>query len=296
LSLENDPTPTGAEQKTEELSAEEQIALKVNAAQAADFQSFDEDTGEIVPNAPPEAPVVAAPEPEIPEDAPVAEPPKPTRKVKVYGQEEEVDVEALIERGIRDFQKESAADKKLQAAVLRERQAEERLANLQQQLPTGAAQPEPAPSQDAPQNEDQIAAAIRREIYNAKAEDAALTFAEEFPDIAADPFLRSMAAQLEDQRLRELDALREPLGSPVVAYRKHGEAVRAWVKRVSAPAAPAAPAVNPDKLERKQTITAVPAASARPPAPKEDKPPTMSEIIEQERKARLGRPIQSRSH
>jgi hypothetical protein len=282
------PTLTGGQE--EKLSVEEAIAAKVQAEQAPDFQAFDEDTGEVQPRD--EQGRFASPEPSEPAPAAEQEPPAPTpspepveppktHKVKVLGQEEEVPIDELI----RNYQKGRAADIKLQEASRKLREADEYVARTRSSPDT--AQHQPAPSQDAPQAltlED-----IRVALYNEKATDAGDQFREDFPEIAADPYLMDMAARLEEQRLSTAKDLGEPVGDPKKAYRAHGEAIRKWLAQYKP-----ADTTNQDKLEAKRTITAIPAANARAPVPKADRPQTTSEIIEEMRQNRGGRPVPKR--
>ncbi len=282
---DTDPTQTGGQE--EKLNLEEQIAAKVNAAQAADRTPLGDEDAEVQAKDEEDEPAPAKAAPVEPEPAPV----KVTRKVKVYGQEEEVDVDKLIEHGIRDYQKDRAADIKLQQAALKLQQAEQQIQQLQGRPPQGAdQQPTATPQPDSPP--ESLEAQLERVAYNRDANRAGSVFRKDFPDIAADPHLMNMAWQLEQQRLQTTAALGEPYGDPFEAYREHGETIRKWVAQFK----PVAPPVAQDKIDRKRTITAVPAVNAKAPQPQEDKPQTMSEIIAQERKARQGRPVPQRSH
>lgn len=293
-----EPTPTPT--PSLRLSAEEQIAARVNDAQAADFHGFDETTGEIDA-----APIAAAPpapaEPEVGDADPepgAAPEPAAQRMVAIVvdGQTIEVEESRILEAGKRTLQKDHAADRRLQEAANTKRQAEELLRQAQQlSIPDAARQA--APSQDAPQQPqpqpatsftpEMLETVLENKLYMRDATKAAAKFREDFPDIAADPHLMSMAANMEQQRLNTATALGESYGDPFEAYRKHGEAVQKWVQKFTG-AAPA-PATQ-DKADRKRTITAIPAANARAPAPQPPKELTVSQIIEEERKSR-GRPM-----
>lgn len=300
MSQENDPTPTGAEQTEpaawtdNRLAAEEQIAARVQQNLASEFQAFDEDTGEVVAKE-------DAPEPTVEADAPAIEaPPEPVLEaprmvaIVVDGQTIEVEESRIWEAGKRTLQKDRAADKRLQEATQLKREAEEYAARVGLQRPSPDADPQPAPSQDAHQEQsatpftpEALDTFLENKLYMRDAQKAATKFREDFKDIASDPYLMNMAVQLENQRLATVTALGESYGDPFDAYRKHGEEIRKWTAKLAGNK----PEVSQDKLERKQTITAIPAANARPPAPKPDRPQTISEIIEEERKARMGRPI-----
>lgn len=297
------------------LAMEESIAAKVNEAEKPDTVALDVDEngdlqyqrdekGRFAPKeeaeASPEAdkaPVEAATDTASPTvvTAPVSESANTPRKVKVkvYGQEEEVDADTLIEHGIKNYQKDRAADIKLQNAARLERQWLERTQGFQQaQPPQGVEQG--TTQQDVPQRSETEDERMARHVYNFETQRARTSFDKEFPEIAADPFLMNMAAQLEQERLATAAALGGPLGDPVAAYREHGETVRKWIKKFQ----PAQTVVtSEDKTERKRTIVAVPSASARAPQPKEEKPQTTSEIIaEMAAQRKAGRPVPQRSH
>jgi hypothetical protein len=310
---------SGAPQQSPHLanrsSVEEEIAAKVHAEVSPDLHAFNEDTGEIIPNEPAkdeqppaqdayqepsELAVEGEPEPEAkpePEPAPAA--PKMV-SIVVDGQPVEVEESRILEAGKRTLQKDHAADRRLQEATQARKQAEELLRQAQRLSNPDTALNEPAPSQDAPQQHQQATQGIdpqaldtylENKLYMRDAQKAADSFRKEFPDIAADPHLMGMAASLETQRLSTATALGESFGDPYEAYRKHGEAVREWMRMLSGKG----PVVNmADKAEKKRTILTVPAASARPAPPAPPREPTVSEIIEAERKARMGRPVVKR--
>lgn len=211
----------------------------------------------------------------------------------VDGQPLKVSRKQIVEAGRRTLQKEVAADLRLQEAT---RLRNEWLARI-----TGSALPAaagvPGNSQPpgegvgvSPQQSDSHPATtgvdptaldqrIAEQIYLREAERAAQEFAKEFPEIVNDPILMRMAVQMENERLAHAQAVGEPLGDPMAAYRAHGEAIMARIGRVQKTS-------QDDKALRKQSITSVPAASARAPAPETARPPTTSEVIAQMRKAR----------
>lgn len=313
---EFDPTqPGGTEVVTPEPTAnqrnafEAEIAARVHQQSAEEMAGFNEDTGEI--EAKP-AEVKAEPvsgETPAADDAPgadaapvVAEKPR-MLTIIVDGQPIEVEESKALEAGKRTLQKDNAADRRLQDAArkLQEAEAVQRRVQAEAEyIKRIAAQHGielQAPSQDAPQPSQQatpnldpaaLGAIIENQIYIRDATRAAKSFWSDFPDIASDPHLRQMAASMEQQRLDAATAVGEPFGDPFEAYRKHGEAIRDWLKQRIAPApvAPVTAAANADKSERKRTITAIPAVNARASAPVEKKPPTASEIIEAERLSR----------
>jgi hypothetical protein len=279
--------------------AEEQIAQRVNEAQAKDFATFNEDTGEIHA-APAPATEAAATEAKEPESQPAQEQTEPAPRmlsIVVDGRTIEVEESRILEAGKRTLQKDHAADRRLQEAAQAKRQAEELLRQAQRLSIPDTAQTTPAPSQDAPQQQHAPATQgldpqaldtyLENKLYMRDAMKAAEKFKADFPEIASDPYLMNMAATMENERLSTAAALGESFGDPYAAYRKHGEAVQAWLQKRTGQA----PQPMTDKLERKRTITAVPAVNARAPAPQPPKAQTVSEIIEEERKARMGRQV-----
>jgi ribosomal protein S30 len=311
---DTDPTQTGGQEEektnprdTLRLQMEDAIAAKVHEAEKPDTAALDVDeNGDLQYQrdekgrfAPKEEEPVAVEADKAPVEvvadapAPVVVPEVRKVKVKIYGQEEEVDLEKLIEHGKRDYQKDRAADIKLQEAARRLRQIEEYEARVMRAPSQDAPQQDATPQQDAPKETDDER--TERIVYNRETLRAREDFDTKFPEIASDQFLMNMAAQLEQQRLDTARALGEPFGDPFKAYREHGETIRKWIKQFQ----PAQTVVtSEEKAERKRTIVAVPAASAKAPAPKEEKPQTASEIIAEmaaARKAGRPAPIQ-RSH
>lgn len=293
----SDPTQTGG-QENPRLAAIRQIAKQAQDAVAADMADFDEDTGEVTPRAA-EAAASADPEafsPPASEEQPTASAPK-MLTIIVDGQPIEVEESRIIEAGKRTLQKDNAADRRLQEAAQLKRQYEAQLATLR--ASSDPAQNE-APSQDAPAHQTTVDPAaldayLESKLYNRDANKAVASFVEEFKEIAEDQNLMAIAVRLEDQRLAMANRLGEPLGDPVIAYRKHGEAIRKWMQEKAGAVLPTG-TTSGDKADRKRTITAVPVANARSPSPKEEKPMTVSERIEQARIRRLqGRPVPLRN-
>lgn len=292
--MELDPTQTGGTEPTPAMNSRNaamaQIAAAHNAAHSEDLQDFDEESGEITPR---EVSVETEPAAVVEEvqALPAEVPEKKMVSIVVDGQSIEVEETRIIEAGKRTLQKESAADKRLQEAnqmLARARQYEQA---SRQRDPATEDNP---PSQDAEPIERaatgldpaQLDAYFENKLYMRDANKAAAKFMEEFPDIASDPFLAQMAANLEDKRLQEATALGEAFGDPFEAYRKHGKTVQEWLqKRVGVKAE-----VPADKAERKRTITAVASTGAKAPAKQEAVTPTTSQTIEQMRASR-GRPV-----
>lgn len=307
---EVDPTQTGGTETPKPTANprnafEAEIAARVQAQAADELSGFNEDTGEITQKAEAKEPEPAAAEPGGGEQEPAVqatpEPEKPRMlTIIVDGQPIEVEESKALEAGKRTLQKDNAADRRLQEAArkLQEAEATRRSVEAQAAYIRQVAQQHgielQAPSEDAPQQSQQttpsldpaaLGAIIENQIYIRDAQRAAAKFWNDYPDIAQDPYLRQMAANLEEERLNAAKSVGEPFGDPFDAYRAHGETIRGWLKKRTAPEVTASPAIT-DKAERKRTITAIPAVNAKSPAPVEKRPPTVSEIIEAERIAR----------
>lgn len=280
--------------------AMEEIAKSTQARDAEELQGFDEATGQVEAKAPAEE---TKTDPEPVEAAPVIAAavvaPKMVQII-VDGQQLEVEESRILEAGKRTLQKESAADKRLQEATRKEQEAQALLANYRQLTQ----QPNTAPSQDAPAQQATEGVALDpealdqlfdRKLYHRDAQKARATFEKEFPEIASDQYLMQVAAAREQERLNTVAALGESVGDPEAAYRKHGEAIREWLKGKASVLAQ--PAVVSDKLAQKRTITAVSAVNARAPVQQDKKPLTTSEQIEQMRLQRKqGRTPQQTQH
>jgi hypothetical protein len=301
------PEPLPTPQLSSRQAAMQQVVANAQRNLAPDLADFDEETGTSSPRDP-----IPEPEPEPePDDSVITAPPEPQADpeppkprmvpIVVDGQTIEVDETRIIEAGKRTLQKESAADRRLQEAneILNRARAQQPRAqdpaNPNQPEPSQDAQQPPSQATNGLQDPEALIDAIgqsvtQRVLESIKSQNAVAEFRKEFADIASDPYLWQIAVQLENERLQEATALREAPGDALEAYRKHGEAIRAWRgKQAPAPAAPAVPA---DKQERKRTITAIPAVNAKAPAPQQPKTLTTAQQIEQMRQARKqGRPI-----
>jgi len=306
---EADPTQTGGQEEEEKFAPttrenmrsqmEDAIAAKVHEAEKPDTEQLDVDENgdlqyardEKGRFAPKDEPVAHELQPEADKApaTPVADTPAQPAVVApkmvsivVDGMTVEIEESRLIEAGKRTLQKESAADKRLQEAAQLKKQWEEETRRLQARA--SGEQEQPAPSQDAPQpaiSPETLDVLLENKLYNLDAKKAAAKFKQDFPEIAADPHLMEMAASLENKRLATVTALGESYGDPFDAYHKHGEAIQQWMGKFK----PAAVATE-EKIERKRTIVAVPSASAKAPAPVEEKEPTVQQVIAQEQAAR----------
>ncbi len=282
-----------------------------------EFKSAGDDASILMPpeekpaaEAPAAEPVVeAAPEPKVEKaPEPVAETPAEpvkTVKLKVDGQEVEVDEAAVREAGIKALQKDHAADRRLEESKRVLAEAREIAARLN---PPKPAQPEP-PQFDAAAisqkirfgSEEESVTAINTLFQNAQqnkpvlpveavqmivrqeteAQRALETFKTEFPEIVADQRLLALAIDSENRRLAQIRAGQIAPTSHTEAYRQHGAAIREWLGVIK----PSQPVL--EKLERKASAPAQPqAASAKKAAPVEVKEPTPQEIVERYRKQR----------
>jgi hypothetical protein len=313
---EIDPTQQGGQDEEIKPTINPRNAAMAQIAQAAhnsvkgELAGFNEDTGEVEPSpATVEAPAPVTEAPETQEAAPVTETPAQIAApqaprmltIIVDGQPIEVEESRIMEAGKRTLQKDHAADRRLQEAVQTKRQADELLARAQRLSNPDAADQEPTPSQDAsPQPARQqafdpaaLATYVDNQLYMRDAEKAAAKFWKDFPDIASDPYLKSMAINLENQRLSTATALGERFGDPAEAYQKHGETIKKWLAERTGQAAPVQ--TMADKKEAKRTITAIPAVNAKAPAPQPAKVLSTAELIEQMRENRgKGRPSMQR--
>lgn len=305
--IKDDATQTGAEGLSPahagRNAALAQIASQVNATYAADMASFNEETGEIAPTQAAQATQAAQDAPPVDEPAEEKQEPQESQEaapqitapaedletIVVDGQQVQVKRSQLLDAGKRTLQKEATADKRLQEAAETLRQVQAYAAQLRQGQPSQDAGQQPqSPSSDATNRSGEpiqqqatpdIRALVKHELWMTSAETAAQKFRTEFKDIADDPMLMRLAAQLEDDRLATAASTGQPLGDPWEAYRKHGETLRA---RFGKPQQTQA-TVSEDRTERKRSTTTVVGAGARMQSSQPQKPLTQAEIIEQMR-------------
>jgi hypothetical protein len=220
-------------------------------------------------------------------------PAEKTVKIKVDGKEQEVPESRVIELGIKTLQKETAADSRLLEAdrLLKEfKQHKESLAGL----PKGADKPEVVPV-DAKAlahaiqygSEDEAAEALKkltgtqngltpeeavRLVDERTAFRSAMDWYErECKDIASDPNLDRLF-RFKDREKRQAGDSRPYLQ----VWNEIATEIRDWRGGI----APKPKDELADKRTRKAEAPAQPvAASARKPAPKEEKEPTTSEVI-----------------
>lgn len=258
------------------------------------------------------------PEPEVKEEKKEEEAPpvveaKPKVKIKVDGQEQEVDEDKVREAGIRALQKESAADKRLEEAARLKKEAEQMLATAKPQ------DQDTRPSTDGAVIEkltdDHYLKAVKAIQYGSEAEastalkgliaEAAksgqsddltlsqvgeyLEFREatkwahdEYKDILGDPKLKALFSA-EEKRMRAAGDMR-PYRD---IYQDIGGGLRDWIKG-KAPQPESKPVNGLEaRKERKATVVNVPSAAARQPAPPQQKEKSPSDVINEMRARRF---------
>jgi hypothetical protein len=118
---------------------------------------------------------------------------------------------------------------------------------------------------------------VKGEIRSYMSEQEVLTkFKSDFPDIVGDPFLLQLAVN-EEEKARNGGDKRPPLD----LWKDIGTKLMDWRGKTK----PAQTDMTA-KAERKQTITNIPSAGAKVPAPEPEKEPTPSEIVNEIRVAR----------
>ena len=115
-------------------------------------------------------------------------------------------------------------------------------------------------------------------------------FREEFQDVVGNPMLLKLATTLENERLSEMYRAGQLPTDWSTFYRQLGNELRPFVKQ-SQPdkaqtATPSTPSPVADKEARKASIVTLPTASARAELPKEPKPETREETLNDMRRAR----------
>ena len=219
----------------------------------------------------------------------VKEEPPETVKIKVDGEEKEVDKDKVYDAGIRAMQKESSADKRLEDATKLLKEIQEKYAAK----PKEAESPSPEEWDDATVayalehgTEEQKSYAVkllrgRSDATPEEIEERAMNkaldamdfktasewFLEEYGDIAKDPYLGQLAANAEaNMRDKGDDRPRKEL------YKAIGDDLRKWRGGVTS-------TTLEEKSEKKSTIQNLPSASMKKEAPKQDKPRGPSDII-----------------
>jgi hypothetical protein len=256
----------------------DQIAAQHDEKQKGEFSSFNEETGEILPDEPAEPEVEVKAE----EPPPKEEPPADDETIVVDGREQKVSKDKIYEAGRRALQKESAADKRLEEATRLFKEAQRQIESLKANPSSDDTfSGSHAPSdQDAQPAMPDIDSLLDQKLYMRDAQSAAKRFQTEFADVMTNPVFATWVAVKEDERIKQAMADGLPLGDPWEAYSRHGIDAREQMQKLSGVAP------SNDKLERKRESTVVKGAAVRAPAPVEDKPESHADIIANIRKSR----------
>lgn len=247
------------------------------------------------------------------------EPAKAKVKIKVDGQELEVDEEAVREAGIKALQKQSAADKRLEESARLKKEAEaeaRRILDDARKQATNQDETQP-PAKGATSVErltdDRFIETVKKVQYGGEAEagqalkdliseavkagkspeltlnevgeylefrDATKWAHDEYKEILGDQKLKTLFSS-EEKRLRAAGDMR-PYRE---VYSDIGNGLREWLKE-KAPAPAQEPKKDLTRQERKASVVVIPTAAARQPAPTQPKEPTPSEVVDRIRAAR----------
>lgn len=218
--------------------------------------------------------------------------------IKVDGKEKQVPRSEIEEFGRRAMQKELAADSRLEQANKLLKEAEEKLAQVSKDPEKRLSDDDVAQARALQVGTEDEAAEVLRTLKKAAPDqDQIIAMAEvravnriefnqvrkDYADILDDPYLAQIAV-MEDEVLLKSGDKRSPAERlPDIAKK-----IREWRGEKTAPVES-----MQDKKDLKATITNLPSASTRKPAPEQPKPRSASDVIEQMRKDREGRQVRS---
>ena len=220
--------------------------------------------------------------------------------VRVDGHEMQVPKSQILDFGVRAYQKETVADKRLEEAVRIKREAEEYAAqvkasadqvlmaddiDLARRIREGSEEEAAEAIKILKGREqatpEQIASVVETRVRNqVNLERDFEWFKTEFKDIVGDPHLKALA-DAEDARMIAAGDTRPDRERWAEAGKVVRDKLTEWRGGSAQPAA-----IPEEKREKKKTITNIQAANIRKEPPETTKPKTQAEIIEEMRKRR----------
>lgn len=219
--------------------------------------------------------------------------------VRVDGNDMQVPKSQILDFGVRAYQKETVADKRLEEAVRIKREAEEYAAqvkastdqvlmaddiDLARRIREGSEEEAAEAIKILKGREqatpEQIAHVVETRVRNqVNLERDFEWFKTEFKDIVGDPHLKALA-DAEDARMIAAGDTRPDRERWAEAGKVVRDKLTEWRGGV------AQPAISEEKREKKKTITNIQAANIRKPPAETSKPKTQADIIEEMRKRR----------